>query len=300
MTKKIDELLKEKANELLKEARAALDIETTDKGNKVATKTASCLIALAKATSTWAEDKKVLGSDAFTLATSAADCAQELLEINAKDPAKPAKLVQAALTAKRLAQNAIKLYNAGKALDDAKTTGTSCCGATLKLEAFHPMDSDEAKDDNRLKVIRESIKHENELFHHRRTNFGILQGLLWNSAAALATDIKKNFVLAISVAVAGAFLALSAAFAFRMSELAIKRLTKMVPLAPDERPVRGLDGDEIDCSSCDKALIIKCNDPSIGPVTLLATWAVFITFLWFSRSDTMEIANVENVSVVSL
>ena len=67
-----------------------------------------------------------------------------------------------------------------------------------------------------------SIKHENKLFHHCRANFSILQALLLNSAVALAMDIKASFVLAISIAVAGALLAFSAAFAFQMSELAIK------------------------------------------------------------------------------
>jgi hypothetical protein len=83
-----------------------------------------------------------------------------------------------------------------------------------------------APDDCNRKVIRKMIMHENELFNQRRFNFALLQGLLWASASSLIQkeDAKANADLVYIIAGAGALMAFTAVFSFRLTSAAVDSL----------------------------------------------------------------------------
>jgi hypothetical protein len=173
-----------------------------------------------------------------------------------------------------------------------------------QLEAkklLHRLESLRPFPEEKRKVIREMIVHENTLFDQRRSHFAVLQGLLFTAASIL---VQSNVYLVYVLAVAGCFASVAAGVTMRLSFVAMRELMKKVYTvenSPKEGraprddvglPVIGLDlalfGSNYVCSDDEtvgKKLHLFFSSPCFMPALFAVCWIVFAIVLRFTMGD---------------
>jgi hypothetical protein len=130
---------------------------------------------------------------------------------------------------------------------------------------------DRKADTNDAQIIREMIRHENDLIHHRITWFGTLQGLLF---AALAFAWGKNniTILTYLLAMLGIVLSISTYYAIQASLKAIKTLREWW----DNNKNLDYVGPDIIGRRPDSKSIPFLRPYVVFPASFLIAWAIIL------------------------